>query len=121
MSYVCQDWLLMVLICFQWMTSVGLLAGSAGALLFALDRSVEASGSDAHAAAQNWSHNGLISSFDHARYGRLHCAIMQLLGASKAATARFPNNLLKNPLSSSSAVFVVATRCISKCVRRAIR
>lgn len=46
---------------------MGLLAGSAGALLFALDRSVEASGSDAHPAAQEWAHNGLIKSYDHAR------------------------------------------------------
>lgn len=47
---------------------MGLLAGGAGALLFALDRSVEASGSDAHSAQQEWAHNGLIKSYDHARY-----------------------------------------------------
>lgn len=47
---------------------MGLLAGSAGALLFALDRSVEASGSDAHSAQQEWAHNGLIKSYDHARF-----------------------------------------------------
>lgn len=47
---------------------MGLLAGGAGALLFALDRSVEASGSDAHSAEQTWAHSGLIKSYDHARY-----------------------------------------------------
>lgn len=48
---------------------MGLLAGGAGALLFALDRSVEASGADAHAPHNDWAHNGLIKSYDHARWG----------------------------------------------------
>lgn len=42
--------------------------GGAGALLYALESSVSASGDNLHAPKQNWSHNAnLISSLDHAR------------------------------------------------------
>lgn len=45
----------------------GLTVGSASALLYALESAVSASSDNVHAPKQNWSHNGLISSLDHAR------------------------------------------------------
>lgn len=53
------------------MASLGLLAGGAGALLFALDQSVKASGTEVHPQAMPWNHKGIISSLDHARYACL--------------------------------------------------
>ncbi|XP_067646065.1 cytochrome c1, heme protein, mitochondrial isoform X2 [Eurosta solidaginis] len=45
--------------------SAGAVAGSVGALLFALESSVQASGTEVHPPAMPWSHKGLISSLDH--------------------------------------------------------
>lgn len=44
------------------------MAGASGALLYALDSSVEASGSEVHPTKLPWTHDGVISSFDHSRY-----------------------------------------------------
>lgn len=46
---------------------MGMLAGGAGALVYALEQSVQASGTEVHAPAQPWSHSGIISSLDHSR------------------------------------------------------
>lgn len=54
----------------QLLASFGAVAGGAGAMLYALDQSVQASGTEVHPAKMPWSHDGLISSFDHARYVR---------------------------------------------------
>jgi len=54
----------------QLLTSLGVIAGGAGALIFALDQSVKASGTEVHPAKLPWSHNGLLSSFDHASIRR---------------------------------------------------
>lgn len=51
----------------QLFTTVGVFAGSAGALLFALDQSVKASGTELHPPKNPWSHSGLLQSFDHSR------------------------------------------------------
>lgn len=51
----------------QLLTSIGAVAGGAGALLFALDQSVQASGTEVHPTKMPWSHDGLIDSLDHAR------------------------------------------------------
>lgn len=51
------------------MGTLGVLAGGAGALLFALDKSVRASDLELHPPKNPWSHNGILSSLDHARYG----------------------------------------------------
>lgn len=47
--------------------TVGVLTGGAGALLFALDQSVRASELELHPPKNPWSHNGLLTSLDHAR------------------------------------------------------
>ena len=47
--------------------TVGVLAGGAGALMYALDISVKASDLVAHPPKMPWPHSGLFSSFDHAR------------------------------------------------------
>lgn len=49
------------------MATVGALTGGVGALIYALEQSVEASGTEVHPPAMPWSHNGLISALDHAR------------------------------------------------------
>lgn len=51
----------------QLLATVGAAAGGAGALLYALDQSVEASGSEVHPTKMPWSHDGIIASFDHSR------------------------------------------------------
>lgn len=53
---------------FQLLSTLGVVGGGVGALLFALEQSVQASGSEAHASAMPWSHNGWFASMDHARY-----------------------------------------------------
>ncbi|XP_036336331.1 cytochrome c1, heme protein, mitochondrial [Rhagoletis pomonella] len=45
--------------------AVGAVTGGLGALLFALENSVEASGTEVHPPAMPWSHKGIISSLDH--------------------------------------------------------
>lgn len=43
--------------------------GGAVGLAYTLDQSVKASGLELHAPQFPWSHSGLFSSLDHARYG----------------------------------------------------
>lgn len=55
----------------MWAT-IGVLTGGVGALIGALEYSISqaisASGTEVHPYKHPWSHNGPISSFDHARY-----------------------------------------------------
>lgn len=46
---------------------VGAVAGGAGALVLALEYSVNAADLDLHPPKNNWTHNGIFSSFDHSR------------------------------------------------------
>lgn len=61
--------------------SLGLLAGGAGALLFALDQSVKASGTEVHPQAMPWNHKGIISSLDHASVRRGYQVYKQVCAA----------------------------------------
>ncbi|XP_037718702.1 cytochrome c1, heme protein, mitochondrial [Drosophila subpulchrella] len=45
--------------------AVGAITGGVGALLFALEQSVQASGGEVHAHAQGWNHKGLFDALDH--------------------------------------------------------
>lgn len=51
----------------QLLSTLGVVGGGVGALLFALEQSVQASGGEAHSHHQPWSHDGWFKSFDHAR------------------------------------------------------
>lgn len=51
----------------QLLGSFGILAGSAGALAFALDQSVKAGDLELHPPKYKWSHSGMFDSLDHAR------------------------------------------------------
>ncbi|XP_075978803.1 cytochrome c1 [Anticarsia gemmatalis] len=53
-----------------WLSTLGVVGGGVGALLFALEQSVQASGSEAHAPHQPWSHDGWFKSLDHASVRR---------------------------------------------------
>ncbi|XP_030570808.1 cytochrome c1, heme protein, mitochondrial [Drosophila novamexicana] len=46
-------------------SAVGAVTGGVGALLFALEQSVDANSGEVHSPAQPWSHKGLFSSLDH--------------------------------------------------------
>lgn len=61
--------------------SLGVLAGGAGALLFALDRSVKASDLELHPPKNPWSHNGVFSSLDHASVRRGYEVYKQVCAA----------------------------------------
>ncbi|KAL0822308.1 hypothetical protein ABMA28_004415 [Loxostege sticticalis] len=52
------------------LSTLGVVGGGVGALLFALEQSVQASGSEAHPPHQPWSHDGWFKSFDHASVRR---------------------------------------------------
>ncbi|XP_047993217.1 cytochrome c1-2, heme protein, mitochondrial [Leguminivora glycinivorella] len=52
------------------LSTLGVVGGGVGALLFALEQSVQASGSEAHAPHQPWTHNGMFQSLDHASIRR---------------------------------------------------
>lgn len=52
------------------LASIGAVAGGAGALLLALDQSVQASGTEVHPTKMPWSHSGIIDSLDHASVRR---------------------------------------------------
>lgn len=51
----------------QFLSTLGVVGGGVGALLIALEQSVQASGSEAHPPNQPWSHDGWYKSLDHAR------------------------------------------------------
>ncbi|KAJ8977675.1 hypothetical protein NQ317_010414 [Molorchus minor] len=61
--------------------SLGVLAGGAGALLFALDQSVKASDLDLHSPKNPWSHSGPFSSLDHASIKRGYEVYKQVCAA----------------------------------------
>lgn len=52
------------------LTWLGVIAGGSGALVYALEKSIDASGSEAHPPHHPWSHNGVISALDHASVRR---------------------------------------------------
>ncbi|CAH0398878.1 unnamed protein product [Chilo suppressalis] len=52
------------------LSTLGVVGGGVGALLFALEQSVQASGSEAHPPHQPWSHDGWFQSLDHASVRR---------------------------------------------------
>ncbi|EDV51009.1 cytochrome c1, heme protein, mitochondrial [Drosophila erecta] len=45
--------------------ALGAITGGVGALIYALEQSVQASGSEVHSPAQPWSHKGLFDALDH--------------------------------------------------------
>lgn len=49
------------------MTTLGVLSGGVGALIFALDQSVRASELELHPPKNPFYHKGLFNSLDHAR------------------------------------------------------
>ena len=49
------------------LATVGALTGGVGALIYALEQSVAASGLEAHPAHNPWNHRGMLQSFDHQR------------------------------------------------------
>lgn len=63
------------------MGSLGVLAGGAGALILALDRSVRASDLELHPPKNPWSHNGWFSSLDHASLRRGYEVYKQVCAA----------------------------------------
>ncbi|XP_019871365.1 cytochrome c1, heme protein, mitochondrial [Aethina tumida] len=63
------------------MGTLGVLAGGAGALLFALDKSVRASDLELHPPKNPWSHNGILSSLDHASIRRGYEVYKQVCAA----------------------------------------
>lgn len=62
-------------------TIAGLTVGGAGALLYALESAVSASDDAVHSPKQNWSHNGIISSLDHASIRRGYEVYKQVCAA----------------------------------------
>lgn len=52
------------------LSTLGVVGGGVGALLYALEQSVKASGTEAHPPHNPWSHKGVISSLDHASVRR---------------------------------------------------
>ncbi|XP_063703158.1 cytochrome c1, heme protein, mitochondrial [Culicoides brevitarsis] len=63
------------------LTWVGLLAGGSGALIYSLEKSINASGSEAHAPHHPWSHDGIIDSLDHASVRRGYQVYKQVCAA----------------------------------------
>ncbi|XP_077286649.1 cytochrome c1 [Arctopsyche grandis] len=63
------------------LTTLGAIGGGVGTLIFALEQSVSASGTEVHPPHYNWSHNGLISSFDHASIRRGYEVYKQVCAA----------------------------------------
>lgn len=62
-------------------TVLGAIAGGAGALVFALDQSVKASGTEVHPPHNPWSHSGIISSLDHSSVRRGYEVYKQVCAA----------------------------------------
>ncbi|XP_055704462.1 cytochrome c1, heme protein, mitochondrial [Phlebotomus papatasi] len=65
----------------RWLATMGMLAGGASALVYALEQSVEASDAVVHAPKLPWSHNGVISSLDHASIRRGYEVYKQVCAA----------------------------------------
>lgn len=66
----CNEWMCIFVSMYilQLLTSLGLLTGGAGALVLALEQSVQASGAEVHPTPLPWNHKGYFESFDHARF-----------------------------------------------------
>lgn len=62
------------------LTWVGLLTGGSGALIYSLEKSIEASDA-AHPPKQLWPHNGIIASLDHASVRRGYQVYKQVCAA----------------------------------------
>lgn len=62
-------------------TFAGLTVGGAGALIYALESSIAASGTEVHSPENHWSHNGIISSLDHASIRRGYEVYKQVCAA----------------------------------------
>ncbi|KAF5288184.1 hypothetical protein FQA39_LY03952 [Lamprigera yunnana] len=63
------------------LASLGILTGTAGGLIFALDQSVKADDLELHPPNQLWSHQGLFNSFDHASIRRGYEVYKQVCAA----------------------------------------
>uniref|UniRef100_A0A0K8TPH4 Cytochrome c1, heme protein, mitochondrial n=1 Tax=Tabanus bromius TaxID=304241 RepID=A0A0K8TPH4_TABBR len=63
------------------LTTLGAIAGGAGALLFALEQSVKASGTEVHPQKMPWNHKGMIASLDHASVRRGYEVYKQVCAA----------------------------------------
>lgn len=61
--------------------TIGALTGGVGALVYALEQSVEASGTEVHPPAMPWNHKGLIQSLDHASVRRGYEVYKQVCSA----------------------------------------
>ncbi|KAJ3624955.1 hypothetical protein MTP99_018544 [Tenebrio molitor] len=61
--------------------TLGVIAGGAGALVFALDQSVKASDLELHPPKNPWSHNGILSSLDHSSIRRGYQVYKQVCAA----------------------------------------
>ncbi|XP_052892197.1 cytochrome c1, heme protein, mitochondrial [Anopheles moucheti] len=62
-------------------TAAGVLVGGAGALLYALEQSVAASGTEVHPPALPWNHKGVLDSLDHASVRRGYEVYKQVCAA----------------------------------------
>ncbi|XP_005178619.1 cytochrome c1, heme protein, mitochondrial [Musca domestica] len=61
--------------------TIGALTGGVGALIYALEQSVEASGTEVHPPKMPWSHSGLISALDHSSVRRGYEVYKQVCSA----------------------------------------
>lgn len=97
----------------QLLTSLGLLTGGAGALVLALEQSVQASGAEVHPTPLPWNHKGYFESFDHAR-----CVSKKLLKSSTSRRIRFTKWCFVSFANSAS---VAATKYTKMFALHAIR
>ncbi|KAM7355180.1 cytochrome c1 [Cochliomyia hominivorax] len=65
----------------KFIATIGALTGGVGALIYAMEQSVDASGTEVHPPAMPWSHNGLISALDHASVRRGYEVYKQVCSA----------------------------------------
>ncbi|KAL5292012.1 CYC1 family protein [Megaselia abdita] len=63
------------------LATVGATVGGAGALMFALESSVKASGTEVHPHTMPWSHNGMLASLDHTSIRRGYEVYKQVCAA----------------------------------------
>ncbi|XP_055840428.1 cytochrome c1, heme protein, mitochondrial [Episyrphus balteatus] len=63
------------------LASAGIVTGGIGALIYALEQSVQASGTEVHPPSMPWSHKGVISSLDHASVRRGYEVYKQVCSA----------------------------------------
>ncbi|KAI8120177.1 hypothetical protein FF38_09513 [Lucilia cuprina] len=65
----------------KFIATIGALTGGVGALIYAMEQSVDASGTEVHPPAMPWSHNGLIAALDHASVRRGYEVYKQVCSA----------------------------------------